>query len=161
MSARKGRSGFPAFEVALCVVIAGCVLGVLIERVDTVLEQSEKVAVETTIVNLRSALRLEKARRISAGLSMHDLPEQNPLNYVELPSVGSSGDNLSNLSKSLKMPDWRYNEDTKTVVYQPYRQRHLKMLQTGADKLLMWHLVSHAADGRDTELELASPYVWF
>ncbi|MBS1208973.1 MAG: hypothetical protein H6R19_1371 [Proteobacteria bacterium] len=158
---RKGAFGIPLYEIALVVVVAGIVLGALKWRVDYLLEQAEKVAVEVTVMNMRSGLRLEKARRIAIGQSLDDLAGVNPLMFLEAPLVGECSKKLQETSKTIKSGKWSCGRDKNEAVYIPQRQRHLKMRQEGVDKRLMWQTRLTDHDGKVVEVVLMTPYQWF
>lgn len=158
--ARKGVTGWPLVEIGLCVILAGGVLGAVAERIDTILEQAEKTAVETTVMNLRSGLRLEKARRIAAGLPMNDLAARNPLDLLQTPGGNITRVELLNLLNSQNSDRrWGILADN-SLYYWPKRVRHLKMLRPGAENRLSWQLRENQSGGQ-VELVSITPYLWF
>lgn len=161
MEPRKGIFGLPLYEWAICVVIAAIVIGVAAERIDHLLEFSEKTAVETTVMNIRSGLRLEKARRIAAGVSMRDLVRRNPLDFLAPQPSGLGGEKVTNLLETANSFDWYYESKQSVLVYRPSRQRHLKLEGADADKLLSWQIRARSADGSDADLVVVVPYQWF
>lgn len=158
--ARKGVTGWPAWEIGLVVVIAGGVLGAVAERIDTLLEQAEKTAVEATVMNLRSGLRLEKAHRILSGRSSTDLAGSNPLNLLQTPEGNITRVKMRNLLKSQNSDGrWGLLPDN-TLYYLPERVRHLKMQPPGAETRLAWQLRVDRSGGQ-VELVSLTPYLWF
>ena len=158
--ARKGVTGWPAYEIGLGLVLAACVLAVVATRIDTILEQAEKTAVETTIMNLRSGLRLEKAHRIVAGRAMAGLAGSNPLDLLQPPAGNNTRVKILNLLNSQNSDKrWGLSSDN-TLYYSPNRVRHLKMQRTGAEKTLAWQLRADQSGGQ-VELVSITPYLWF
>lgn len=155
--ARKGLSGLPLYEIAASVVIAGIVIGFVSERIDTLLEQTEKVAVQTTIMNIRSGLRLEKARRIAAGQRLDELAGRNPLEFLEETGKGSE---FSNLAKTIKTDGRWYVNDKNIIYYVPKRVRHLHAQQGGDEKHLAWQIQADKTGGQ-LDVVLITPYQWF
>ena len=161
MAPRKGLFGFPLHEIALCVVVAGIVIGVLAERLDTLLEFSEKSAVETQLMNMRSGLRLEKARRIATGQSLQNLVGCNPLDFLAQHPAGQNNGKLIASPESLKSGAWFYESKPSVLVYRPTRSRHLKLPQAGADKRLVWKIMPPSAGAKDVDIVAITPYQWF
>jgi hypothetical protein len=158
--ARKGVTGWPAYEIGLGLVLAACVLAVVTTRIDTILEQAEKTAVETTIMNLRSGLRLEKARRIVAGQAMAGLAGSNPLDLLQPPAGNIARVKILNLLNSQNSDKrWGLSSDN-TLYYSPNRVRHLKMQRAGAENTLAWQLRADQSGGQ-VELVSITPYLWF
>jgi len=157
---RKGVTGWPAWETGIVIVLAGCVLGAVAERIDTILEQTEKTAVETTVMNLRSGLRLEKARRIAAGQPMAGLVGSDPLGLLQTQGGDITRVKILNLLNS-QNSDKRWSVSTdNTLYYSPKRVRHLKMQRAGAERMLAWQLRSDRSGGQ-VELVSLTPYLWF
>jgi len=159
MNGRKDLFGIPVFETLACIVIAGCVIGVLASRIETLLETAEKTSVETTVMNIRSGLNLEKAQRIAAGKSVTDLAGHNPLDFLQAPLVGQSKENLIDLAKLSNETGWYYESSQSILSYKPARGRHLKMLVASAEKLLQWKIV--VRDSNEVGVQLMTPYQWF
>ncbi|MDP5240233.1 hypothetical protein Q9Q94_11890 [Uliginosibacterium sp. 31-16] len=158
---RKGLFGLPLYEVAVLAVIAAVIIGVLAERADSLLERAEKTAVDTAVMNMRSGLRLEMARRIVAGERLRDLAGTNPLSFLEAPPVGHIPANLPDLAKTVKSGLWQYKSDENALYYVPQRRRHLKMQQGNVDKTLVWQVLPSTSDGEQVEVVLMTPYWWF
>ena len=126
-----------------------------------VLERAEKTAVDTAVMNMRSGLRLEKARRIVAGERLRDLAGVNPLRFLEEPFVGQIPIDLINSTNSVKSGVWQYKSDENALYYVPQRRRHLKMQQDNVDKALVWQVLPSTSDGEQVEVVLMTPYWWF
>lgn len=161
MAPHKGLYGFPLHEIALCVAVAGIVIGVLAERLDTLLELSEKSAVETEIMNMRSGLRLEKAWRIATGQNLQNLVGYNPRDFLAPLSGGQTSGKLLDLPKTLVSSGWYYESKPSVLVYRPTRSRHLKLSQAGGDKRLVWKIMARSAGATDVDIVAITPYQWF
>lgn len=155
---RKSIGGMPWTEMLMWAVVAGIALGVLVHSIVTVLELAEKTAVETAVMNMRSGLRMEKARRIAAGESLRDLAARNPLAF--LGEKGQGGD-WQALSDQIKPIHWLFDAQLPMIAYQPHRSRYLKLQSGAADNTLVWRTFARAADGSDVEIVLVTPYEWF
>ena len=161
MSFRKGLFGMPGYELGLGMVIAALVIGVAAYSIDGFLEFTEKTAMETVVMNIRSGIRLEKARRIAMGTSMRDLTERNPLEFLAPSSAPAEHGEMLNLLDAAKSFDWFYESKQSVLVYRPSRHRHLKLGRTDADMLLSWQIRARSADGADADLVVVVPYQWF
>lgn len=161
MRARKGRLGWPLYEIALVIVIAGCVLAVLAQRIEAVLELAEKTAVETNIINLRTGLRLEQAKRIAQGKSVTDLAGRNPLDFLQVPLVGQDKQKQGGFEKLAQGAGWYYESKNAILMYRPARSRHLVIQNSGADKLLQWRIQVLAGSNDSVDVVAIKPYQWF
>lgn len=157
MFSRKGRFGLPLYELGLGMLVAAIVLGVAAYGLDLFLEFGEKTAVDTMIMNIRSGIRLEKARRIVGGVSLQDLTRQNPLEFLDK----SSRPEMLNSSDAAKSFDWYYESQQSVLTYRPSRHRRLKLQREDADMLLSWQIRARSADGADADLVVVYPYQWF
>jgi hypothetical protein len=155
---RKSIRGMPWLEILMWAVIAGIALGVLSSRIIRVLELTEKTAVETAVMNMRSGLRLEKARRIAAGQSLGELAGRMPLEFLR---KRGEGDDWRELARQMKSIDWIFEAGQPVIAYRPRRSQYLKLQAGAADKTLVWRTQARAADGSDVEIVLVTPYEWF
>lgn len=161
MLSRKGRFGLPMYEVGLGMLMAAIVVGVAAYGIDLFLEFGEKTAVDTMVMNIRSGIRLEKARRIVAGESMRDLIRRNPLEFLGPSAKPASRAEMLNLSDVSNSFDWHYESQQSVLVYRPSRHRHLKLGRADADMLLSWQIRARSADAADADLVVVEPYQWF
>lgn len=154
---RKDAFGLPLGEFLMWAVVAGIALGVLGRSIQTVLELTEKTAVEAALMNMRSGLRLEKARLLASGHDLRGLAGLNPLVFLEKSGQGG----LSELAAQIRPLDFHFDAQHGCLTYQPVRQRFLKLQAAGADKLLKWQTLAHKPDGSDVEIVALTPYEWF
>ena len=158
---RKGFFGFPLYEIAVLVVVAGVILGVLDWRVSYVLEQAERSQVEATMTNLRSALRLEKARRVLAGEAFASLAGKNPASFLKAPPMGYCENFLPEGSRNPRFCPWFYVGEERVLYYAPQRHAHLQVDPGPYGVVLGWKLVRSPMPGNDVELVSTKPYQWF
>lgn len=158
---RKGTFGLPLYEIALLLVLAGVILGVVSWRVSEVLEQVERTAVMTMVSNLRSALQLEKARRIIAGQSLASLANTNPVALLPAPPVGYCENILPEGSRNPPECPWFYMDEEHVLYYAPQRHAHLQVEAAAHGVLLGWRLVASPVADKDVELLPIRPYQWF
>ncbi|PAS91402.1 MAG: hypothetical protein CGU29_16665 [Candidatus Dactylopiibacterium carminicum] len=150
MSVRKGRFGLPGWEIGLCLLLMALTGGVLWSRAETVLERAESVAVATTLMHIRSGLRLEQIRRLVAGQDAHGLVGSNPLVLLEavpeFQQVPVSG-------------RWHFDALSGELRYRPRRQAHLHVQTADGAVLLAWRILSSPQGG--VEMVVTTPYQWF
>jgi hypothetical protein len=161
MFSRKGRFGLPLYELGLGMLVAAVVLGVAAYGLDLFLEFGEKTAVDTMVMNIRSGIRLEKARRIVAGSSLQDLTRRNPLEFLDKSSRPAVPAEMLNSSDAAESFDWYYESQQSVLTYRPSRHRRLKLQREDADMLLSWQIRARSADGADADLVVVYPYQWF
>ncbi|MDQ7990761.1 MAG: hypothetical protein REI09_14095 [Candidatus Dactylopiibacterium sp.] len=164
---RKGAFGLPLPEMWLVGVLVAILLGVLFERVDTLLERAEHARVEYDITQMRTTLRLEKARRLIAGETLDALVGTNPMllgeNYVTKPgepSVPSVSEPLHRLVNLINSSEWSFDERSGTLYYRPERRRHLRLLDGARAPLLAWRIEKNVTAG-EIDLRVVSAYQWF
>ena len=128
-------------------------------------EITEKVVVETTIVNIRSGLRFRIAELLLAGAGGQQatLAGSNPINYAERPPPGYLGE----LRKPGKLPpgSWYYEQDRAELVYIPILTANLTLdgRPAGDDAGLRWQIakISGEAGVVEVDIRLLTPYRWF
>ena len=158
---RKGASGLPLYEIALVVVLAGCILGVLGWRAVYLLEQAEHTAVGVVTANLRSVLQLEKARRIVAGQSLSSLVNSTPVALLPSPLLGYCENISSKGSRNPPECPWFYMEEEHVLYYRPQRHAHLQVESGPRGVVLGWKIAPGSVNGKDVELLSIRPYQWF
>lgn len=150
MDSRKGPWGIPAWEIAVCLLIAGVMGKVLLERAENVLERAESVAVATTLTHVRSALKYEHARRLLTGRSMDDVAGSNPLDWLQ---------GVPELRLAPPPGQWRFDPLSRELRYRPRRLAHLQVLPRAAHTELAWQIL--ATPGGGAEVVVLTPYQWF
>jgi general secretion pathway protein G len=110
------------FSVALAVI--GVLAVFLLDALYDVMEQAERTVMEATIRNMDSGLRVELARRMIHGqeASIGDLVGANPVQWLEAPPVGYSG----NCRRDLTAGEWCFDAVTNEIVYRPRLVRNLE-----------------------------------
>lgn len=146
---RKSRFGIPYFEIVLVIILL-CILGlVLANRLLYYRELAEKTVFQLTVMNMRSGLRLEKARRIVAGLSQNDLQGSNPIFYLQPLPKSYLGERTDTEAQQAPTGSWFFVAKEGTLYYKPQMRRHL---QASAAAI---------AVRIKTDLQVDTPYQWF
>lgn len=146
---RKSRFGIPYFEMTLAIGLL-CILAlILTERFFYYRELTEKTAFELTVMNMRTGLRLEKARRILAGQSLQSLAGHNPVDYLEKPPADYTGIQSASAIQQARPGSWFFVASEGALYYKPLMRRHL---QTAAPAIAL---------RIKTDLQIDTPYQWF
>lgn len=125
----------------------------------------EKLAVEATVRNMNSGLRLAQAELITQGreneraaLALH-----NPVDWLASPPVDYAGEADAVDPARLAAGSWAWERRSRTLYYRPRRSTGLRV--DGAGESLGWHVV--AAGGGVTagrpgmlRLEAVRVYEW-
>lgn len=155
---RKSRLGNPLFEHALLLFIVALVVWVLAAYALRVLEQAEATVVSTTIMNIRSGMRTEEARRIAEG--MPRLPVGgNPVRFLQVPPAGYVAE--PDLPAEPIPGTWYYRAADDTLYYVPQRHNHLHFSGVTNATVLGWKVVSGPEPAKAATLQTVIPYRWF
>ena len=126
MPARRAggwQRGYSLFELLCVIIIASVVMLVLLDRTRHFQALAEKHAMEMTIINMRSGLRLQVAGLLIAERrdEVGDLVSENPINWLEAPPPNYLGE-LRNPQRS-KLPGntWHFDPGRRELVYMPHR----------------------------------------
>jgi hypothetical protein len=146
---RKSRFGIPYFEIGLATILV-CILALVwFERAWYYRELTEKAVFEMNVRQMRSALQLEKARRILAGEALSGLERSNPVRYLEKAPEHYHGE-LDALDEQLvRKSGWTFVRKEGALYYSPLIHRHLR---ASAPVLAM---------RIDNDLRITTPYQWF
>ncbi len=124
------QSGITRFELVVRVVLASILATILLERLLRYQEYAERTAMEITVMNMRSGLRLRVAE-----LMMQDrmgeagnLLNQNPIEWLAMPPPNYRGP-LPN-SKRISSGNWYFDTERREIVYFPY---HDRLFEPGPD----------------------------
>ncbi|MEC5386075.1 hypothetical protein VVD49_10085 [Uliginosibacterium sp. H3] len=157
-ASRKARNGIPLFEGFLALLIGGLVIGQISRYVSDVLEQAERSAVDATLMNIKSGMRLEAARRILA--MQVALPAGgNPVRFLAAPPAGYMAE--SGLPEPVAPGTWFYRTREDTLFYVPKHHGHLRIENVTKDTVLGWKIVKRSDEAKEPALQTVTPYVWF
>lgn len=156
---RKTKRGTPLFEHALVIVLAALAIWSVSLYIDRLLEQSEATVVSATVMNIRSGLRTEKARRILAGKGVQELMGRNPVSFLAVPPGGymAADTNRDEAARGV----WFYREDDQTLYYRPRYHAHLQRKERGGDNSLGWKVMEVPESPKEIDLVSVTPHTWF
>lgn len=166
------QRGFTLFELVVVIVIANVLAIILLDRLWYYQEVTEKTAMEMTVMNMRSGLRL----RI-ADLMMSDqrdkavqLMQENPITWLETLPPNYMGELRNTKQGSLVPGNWYFDAGQQTLIYVVQHARFFKSGEDGT-KTISFHVISttniHGKDGnavRKSEGIALTPvkqYQWF
>jgi len=110
-------------EFLVFVITAGILAGILLDRMLDYQEYAEKTAMDLTVLNMRSGLRLRLAE-----LMMQDrmgeagkLLDENPIKWLETPPPNYRGSLRDVKPGDISPGNWYFDAARKDLVYVPYR----------------------------------------
>lgn len=118
------KNGFTRFEMLIVVIGTSVLAAVLLERMRAYQEYAEKTAMEMTVMNMRSGLRLRIAELMTQDRTREvgKLLDENPIGWLDTPPPNYLG-SLNNV-KSGDIPpgNWYFDAARKELIYVPYRK---------------------------------------
>ena len=123
LSSREHGSSLFEFFIAAGVISVIAVL--LLDRLLSYQEYAEKAAMELTVVNMRSGLRLRTAELMTQD-RLHELGKlinENPLRWLETPPPNYLGELARPELKALAQGNWYFDTSTRELVYLPHDNR--------------------------------------
>lgn len=113
------QAGFSLFETAVVLTVLLVLLGVLFERLDYYQQRAEQVAVQQTVANLRSALkiRLMQARLAGHAQETGALAGQNPFDWLERKPPNYAGALDAAGAALVEKGYWYFDVNTGTIVF--------------------------------------------
>lgn len=164
------QSGFSKLEIIVVVIIVALVSGWLLHTLRFYQELTEKTVVESTIVNIRSAMRMQIAEWLLQGKGDNQakLAKTNPISLLQQPPRGYMGE----LKKPRNLPpgSWYYEQDKSELVYIPALYGSLVVQQSSASMnsstapSIHWQVRMLPADDKGAlavDIELLTSYEWF
>ena len=166
------QKGVSKLEVVVVVIILGLVSGWLLHTLRFYQELTEKTVVESTIVNIRSAVHMQIADLFLQGQGdrQKKLAKTNPIPLLQQPPRGYMGEvrKVTNLSPGT----WYYEQNRSELVYIPHLHGNLVVQPVagvgkdvqGEFPVLRWQLRAAPVDETGVlalDIELLTPYEWF
>jgi hypothetical protein len=163
------------FELALAVCLISLFSVFLLDRLLFYQEVAEKARVESTVLNLKSALRMRMGEMLitSRAHRWADLEQENPFDWL----VPKPDNYCGEVRFPQHVPEgcWVYLPENRIIIYRVNRSRHFQAGRD-AEPLIRFSVkarfpskCSHAVADRDNkesaiadtvELELLEPYRW-
>lgn len=169
MAALKKNAGAGKLEAMMALLMISILAAALLERLLLYQEIAEKTAMETTVINLRSALRLQVAelRMQNRTQELIRLVETNPIEWLGAPPPNYAGERVNPSASAIPPGNWCFDRSRRQLIYRPQRTRLLKV--SGEEEKLIRYQVTATIrkdkDGTPTGAEglafsLMSQYDW-
>lgn len=115
---RKQR-GHTLLEVGVAFTVIGILSAVLLGHVWQVQRQAERVAWQSTVAHVRTALqiRLAEGKLGAAEANLAMLAEENPFDWLKNKPVNYAGAYFSPTDEQIGAGNWCYDRSDKSVVY--------------------------------------------
>jgi general secretion pathway protein G len=115
---RKQR-GANLLEFAVAVVVIGILAVILLQRLFYYQGEAERVAVEHTVANVRSALEIRVAQgKLPGGsVDLSNLAEQNPLNLLKNKPLNYAGELFQPDDNDIGKGNWCFDRYDKSLIY--------------------------------------------
>ncbi len=113
--------GFSLFEFFVAAGVISLIAVLLLDRLLGYQEYAERTAMELTVINMRSGLRLRTAELMTQG-RLHEvgkLINENPVRWLETPPPNYLGELVHPVPKTLPQGNWYFDATTRELVYLP------------------------------------------
>jgi general secretion pathway protein G len=113
------QRGANLLEFVVAVVVVGVLMTILLQRVFYYQGEAERVAVEHTIANLRSALEIKvtQGKLPGGSIDLATLTEQNPLNLLKNKPSNYAGELFNPTDSEIGKGNWCFDRSDKTLIY--------------------------------------------
>jgi hypothetical protein len=122
----SGRErGSSLFEFFIAAGVISLIAALLLDRLLSYQEYAQKAAMELTVVNMRSGLRLRVAELMTQD-RLHEvgkLVNENPVRWLESPPPNYLGELAHPVPKTLPQGNWYFDTTTRELVYLPHDNR--------------------------------------
>ena len=151
------RKKLPGFRIAMYLLTAVAAWGAWTYSL-LILEQAEFTVVNATVMNIRSGMRTEEARRILQGLPPL-ASGGNPARFLTVAPMGYVEER--DLPAQINPGAWYYRSADETLYYLPKRHNHLHFLSVTNGTVLGWKVDLTPDSTKALTLQSVIPYRWF
>lgn len=161
--------GSSKLEFSVVAAVIALIAFAILNRLLDVQELGEKTAVEMTVSNIRSGLRIEMADRIMTGRegSIRELAGSNPVRWLDKQPDGYLGE-FAAAPKVFQPGTWYFDTGKRNLRYWPNLERYLECSGCEAinkEAILGWRIVpaGSSAGGRSDAVKVVpvAEYRWF
>jgi hypothetical protein len=158
------ETGITLLEFSVVATVFAVLAGSFLSALLYYQEMAEKVAVEATIINMRTGLRWQIADKLLGGRQseLGDLTQTNPIRWLDRQPFGYIGERVNVSARDLAPGNWAYDPIKREIAYRPRLNSHLSVAE---EDILRWRLrarripATGAAEG--IEIERVNNYKWF
>ena len=138
----RRQHGVTRLEFAVVASIFAILIGVFLNTVRTQQEQAEKLAMELTIMGMRTALLGEIADRLIHGRASEtrDLIGSNPVRYLKGPPAGYLGEFKEADESRLAAGVWYFDQASGELVYRLNIASGFKRLDAMGKQEIRWRI---------------------
>jgi len=139
----SGEHGFSLFEFFVAASVISLIAALLLERLLVYQEYAERTAMELTVTNMRSGLRLRTAEFMTQG-RLHEvgkLINENPVRWLETPPPNYLGELAHPVPAALPQGNWYFETTTRELVYLPRDNRFFTAAWNSRKDAMRFHVV--------------------
>lgn len=136
--------GFSLFELLLSASVISVIAVLLLDRLLDYQAYAERTAMEVTVVNMRSGLRLSVAELMTQDRMQEvgKLVNENPVHWLETPPPNYLGELVHPLPKNLEQGNWYFDTTTRELVYLPRDNRFFTAPWRDRKEAIRFHVIS-------------------
>lgn len=119
LAGKAGQRGFTLFELAVVASVIAVLAVVLLGRLEVVQQEAERVAVQQTLLALRTGLRM-KVLELYASDRQNQLPAlagQNPIDWLAEKPANYLGAYMSPETEKLPQSHWFFDRSNAELIY--------------------------------------------
>jgi general secretion pathway protein G len=173
-SRRPELRGASLLEFMVVVVVAGILIAILLDRLAFYREAAEKVALQTTVLELKTAVRERVIELMlkQREADMAGMLDANPVPWLSYPLRDYRGEKPAPSWSDVPPGSWYFDTSSRELVYKRRSNRLLEREQVREDMLLRFRVTAsqqsmpkeHGASGRGrvegVTLAMQSPHTW-
>jgi hypothetical protein len=157
------QRGITVFEAAVALGVIAVFACFLLNALLRAQEMAERTAVQMTVMNLRSALRLQMAHYVINGqeAELTTLVGANPIRWMS-PPPGYLGELVDVKESETKPGSWYFDSGKRELVYRPNLDSELGRSH-GGSHMLRWRIQAGSQSGmlRGINLVATEQISWF
>lgn len=113
------QRGYSVLEFVVALAVVAILMAVLLNRMAYYQAEAERVSLQATVANLRSALqiRLVASKLPQSTVNLTMLTEENPFTWLKDKPVNYAGEYFSPTDAQIGKGNWCYDRRDKSVVY--------------------------------------------
>lgn len=162
------QRGFTLFELLVVIGIFSIMVGYLLDKALDNFELTEKAAMETQRMMMRSGMDLEIAGLITGGREREvaQLAGRNPVDWLREKPANYFGAFAGAPTQVDANGGWYFDTQAREIIYLPKRRAHLHPDRSGQFRIRFHVSLVDPADGKPKlnewpRLAPVEPYVWF
>lgn len=165
----RRQRGVTKFEFAVVAALFAIFIGTFLNALHTRQEQAEKLLVELTVMNMRTALLGEIADRLikGRGADTSGLLGANPVRFLKGPPAGYVGEFKTPDASQMQPGSWCFDASSGELIYYLSRTANFKRLDGVDLKEIRWRIAprdknGHVNSGVDAlSLNSTVDFQWF